>query len=263
MFTFAYTLLLIGLTRSCLFCHGDRDIVGFSFLDEVAYSKQKEIPMFWYQPARPPAQEESISRPSLIPFRPMRRVQRKRRHITLIFFSAICLSLIITLFWSDGSVSAASASVSSSTRLPIPGATNTLAKFLKQGKIYSPFDGMHVAPANSPLTKTKASTVHSPAQTTLPSAEPAAMKATSQTIPASSVTASTTSACLLLSGSDSKGVRMEVTIPAGTLDFSIAKTATHVAPSGNLTITLTQAQGYYLTATTELSSFKLQITDAQ
>ena len=145
------------------------------------------------------------------------------------------------------------------TKLPIPGATNTLQQFLKQGHLYKSFDGIHVAAASQPkLTHgSNAGAVSKPAPS-LPSAEPPTMKAASAVIPASYISAATSSyvpssvttatvatPALHLTGNDSSGVRMELTIPAGALDFSTAKTTTgadftngrHAQPSINKSTT--------------------------
>jgi RHS repeat-associated protein len=162
------------------------------------------------------------------------------------------------------------------TKLPIPAATNTLQQFLKQGHPYKSFDGIHVAPASQPkLTHGSNTGAVSKPVTPLPSAEPPTMKAASAVIPASYVSAATSSyipssvttatvatPALHLIGSDSAGVRMELNIPAGALDFSAAKTATGAAIKGPVTVTLTQTRGYYFTATLDLATYQISMTDA-
>jgi RHS repeat-associated protein len=173
--------------------------------------------------------------------------------------SFLCIYLLTNAI---GNIPIAAAAVRPPTHLPIAKTSFTMKQFLNQASSYKPVTGVHVASAGSSAIQNNGLSARAAATTVLPSsAEPPTMKAASAGIQVSTPTSSTPA--LHLSGSDPNGVRMEVTIPAGALDFSGATTASRVAVQGNLTVTLTQTRGHFITATRDLATYEIQVKDAK
>ena len=148
--------------------------------------------------------------------------------------------------------------------LPNPQASYTLQQFLQQ---LSPTHLTTTPPLLSSTAPAGPSLPQSTAtSTTFSSAEPATMKTASASLPASASLispAGIADSALHLSASDSQGVRMELLLPAGSLDLSHVVLTNGVAPAAPLTITLKQISGHFAGTTTELGVFQIQITDAR
>nr|MBA2395757.1 hypothetical protein [Ktedonobacteraceae bacterium] len=171
----------------------------------------------------------------------------------------LCIYLLTNTL---STVPVVAAAVRPPTHLPVAKTSFTLKKFLNQANSYKPASGVHVGSAGSSAVQNNGLSAHTTTTAAqIPSAQPPTMKAVSAAIQASTSTSSTPA--LHLSGSDPNGVRMEVTIPAGALDFSAATTASHTAPQGTLTVTLAQTRGHFINATRDLATYQIQVTDAK
>jgi RHS repeat-associated protein len=205
------------------------------------------------------------------------RLPRQRLWRRVAFSLALGMVLFMQVF---GNATVVAAAPKPPVHLPAAQGKLTFQQFLQQSHPYAAFDGLHVAPTSPqalPLrsTNTMVKTTASP-QSSLPSAEPATMKAVSQTLSTAflnataapsdlspSITGSSSVPAVHLIGNDANGVRMEVEIPAGALDLSAAKTVQGTAPQGTLSVTLTQIRGHFAGSTTDLGTFQLQFTDGQ
>src|SRR5579862_7879236 len=256
--------------------------------------KQKEVmPMSSYEPEQVPHDSPHNGESKLPPFLrwPFQRPQRTagsprppRSHwwYALVLMVCLSISLFVDVTGNLNTVSAAS-TTQFTPQLSVAQVNNTLQNFLKQAHASKGFDGLHVSPSNqAPLTSkgnpgSTANDATIAAFQAKPSAEPPSMKAATASIPTSYLTAAAApvnapafvaqayaaaTPALHLSGSDSGGVRMELDIPSGALDFSSATTTSGAALKGPLSITLTQVRGHYYTATLDLATYQIGMTDA-
>src|ERR1700688_3840211 len=101
----------------------------------------------------PPA-HDAHHEPSQQPHLPSSQPARTRPFRSGLAYWAFLLLCMTVWIFADvtGNVAFASAAttVHFATHLSVPGATNTLQQFLKQGNHYKSFDGLHVAPGSQP-----------------------------------------------------------------------------------------------------------------
>ncbi len=141
-----------------------------------------------------------------------------------------------------------------------PPAKTTFHTFLKDKRHDHVYRGPFVFPKKAPAVP-KGPHAHAVNMNTLlPSAEPPTMQPISQALSTGSLLGSpTTGAPLDLKSSDG---RFEVQLAPGSVDLSQASVAPGLAPSGALTLQISQVAGHFAEQMNLLGTYQLQVSDA-
>ncbi|MEO9086813.1 MAG: hypothetical protein ABI456_16695, partial [Ktedonobacteraceae bacterium] len=175
----------------------------------------------------------------------------------------LCFSILLAIFLlSDALTGWASlippAHAAALTPFSSPQASMTFQQFLKEGRPAPKVtpSAPRTSPPASILSKGKG-----PALSQLPPhAEPATMHPLTFSLTPSFQAGSVSVKPLDMVGSDQ---RLEVQIRPGLLDLSQATVATGGAPTGTLTLHVTQIHGHFVGSTSVLGTYTLQLDDAQ
>ncbi len=153
---------------------------------------------------------------------------------------------------------------------PVVPASLTMKQFLQQGRPGTTYRG---AVAQVPQGVAAPQSTHDTAPDytkLLPSAEPATMTPIVQTLDSNVVASAKTTGRVATSGSmldlKSSDGRLEVQIQAGSLNFSQAVVASGkgtTAPSGTLSLHITQLHGHFIGQINLLGSYQVEVHDAQ
>lgn len=194
---------------------------------------------------------------SVFPLLPPTRVRRfLSRHQLLLL---ICTGLVLL----SGVIGGASllvlrSSAASPAVLPSASSNVTFQQFLKQGQ-QDQATRTSLVPAGA-TNKGLASKQTTHYGTLLPTAEPPSMQPITQALSSSLLSGSTSSTPVDLLGSDG---RLQVQIPPGTFDVSQATVPGGAAPSGALSLRVTQLHGHSIGEMNALGSYQVQVVDSQ
>ncbi len=135
----------------------------------------------------------------------------------------------------------------------------TFQQFVNEGQPSKAPHGKFVRPAPP-----KPGKLHHPQATTLPGAEPATMKPITQVLSSAQTDATMvgSSAVKPLDFLSNDG-RFEVQIPAGAFDLTKAQNSQGVAPTGTLTLRISQVHGHEMGLLNSLGAYQIQVLDSQ
>lgn len=187
------------------------------------------------------------------------QASRKRRslgrhRLFLIFFLSL---LLLSEMMGNGGLLVAPAYATSTSFSAGKPASLTFQQFLKMKSNPNSYHGALVRSSSFP----KPHNPHVMNTTTLPpSAEPVTMKPISQGLDTAFLVEGSGTHTLDLVGSDG---RLEVQVAPGSLDLSHAVVAGGAAPSGTLTLQVSEVAGHFVGASNLLGTYQMQIIDSK
>jgi hypothetical protein len=193
----------------------------------------------------------------IFPILPPPRVRRflSRHQVLLLIFTGL---VILSGMLGGASLLILRSSAASPAVLPSATSNVTFQQFLKQGQ--------QDLASRTPLVPAGATNKGpAPKQNTnyanlLPSAEPPTMKPMTQALSSSFLSGDASAVPLDLVGSDG---RLELQVQPGALDVTQATVTGGTAPSGALSVQMTQLQGHSIGEMNALGSYQLQVVDSQ
>src|SRR5579883_3507208 len=154
----------------------------------------------------------------------------------------------------------ASAGGKGPTMPPPPVSHMTVSQFLKEGQRDKAYHGPLIRPSKALTVPLSPKDKHPNLAQLPPGAEPASMKPLSVPLSSTFTTLGATGQPLDVKGSDG---RLEVQLQAGSLDLSHARVSSGGAPTGSLTLQITQIHGYFIGQMNELGAYSLQVVDSK
>ncbi|HEU5376574.1 MAG TPA: RHS repeat-associated core domain-containing protein [Ktedonobacteraceae bacterium] len=139
----------------------------------------------------------------------------------------------------------------------------TFQQFLHEGQHAKAPHGPLVMPVPKPSTKHQGTSQTQASSMQLPSAEPPTMHALALGLSSTQTSAALARSASVqpthLKGNDG---RLEVLVPAGSLDISRATTLQGTKPTGTLTLQVTQLYGHFIGLLNVLGAYRFQVVDA-
>ena len=181
-------------------------------------------------------------------------------HRSLVFSFLLTLLLLLSEVLGNWGFLAKPVEAASAGVRPSAPASMTVQKFLKEGRNDQVYHGPLMRPQKAP-TLPAATRGHGTNTANLPpSAEPATMKAMTQSLAPTFLQGSAGLKSLDLRGSDG---RLEVLIAPGAFDLSKATVAGGSAPQGSITLRLSQLSGHFVGMLSQLGTYQVQLLDSQ